>query len=118
MHEQGGRGEIPSYRETITGDSRANPNGEGTSKGKGRGHKWPILGVQWQSRLKRRCLPKSLPSSKYMIPNNKLDCYRKYMKDHSLICKFIGVWPLKTYLVNWIQPLDMLHLLCHHTIIL
>lgn len=38
-----------------------------------------------------------------MIPLNKLEGYRSYMKDHSLIYKFVGVWPSEKKLTKWIQ---------------
>lgn len=37
-----------------------------------------------------------------MIPANKLENYRSYMRDHALLCKFVGVWPSERDLTKWI----------------
>jgi len=38
-----------------------------------------------------------------MIPNNKLEEYRCYMRDHALICKFVGFWLAEKDLAKWIH---------------
>jgi len=40
---------------------------------------------------------------RFVIPMNKLERYRSYMKYHALICKFIGVWPTEKDLTKSIQ---------------
>lgn len=43
--------------------------------------------------LGNRCLPRVTKKPRFVIPNNKLEEYRGYMKDHALIYKFVGTWP-------------------------
>lgn len=61
------------------------------------------MGNQWQARLGGRCLPGALKKPRFVILNNKLEEYRCYMRDHALICKFVGFWPVKNDLARWIQ---------------
>lgn len=39
----------------------------------------------------------------FVIPNNKLEEYKGYMKDHDLIYKFVGTWSSEKELAKWIQ---------------
>lgn len=94
-----GRGEIPSFKNVVAGESsevsRTNPQKDSAKD-------IPVLGNQWQAKM-GRCFPRAQKRPRYVIPNNKLEDYRSYMKDHALICKFIGFWPTERDLVKWIQ---------------
>lgn len=82
-----GRGEIPSYKNVTTGET-----GERRSR-KEIGNERrdaSVMGNQWKARLGGRCLPRTLKKSRFVIPNNKLEEYIFYMRDHALICKFVG----------------------------
>lgn len=61
------------------------------------------MGNKWQARLGGRCLPRALKRARFVIPNNKSEEYRCYMRDHTLICKFVGFWPTEKDLARWIQ---------------
>lgn len=58
---------------------------------------------RWKTKLGGRCLPRAQKKPRYVIPNNKLEEYRCYMRDHALICNFIGFWPSERDLTKWIQ---------------
>lgn len=94
-----GRGEIPSFKNAVAGESsegnRANPQKDNVKDAL-------VLGNQWQAKI-GRCLPRAQKRPRYVIPNNSLEDYRSYMKDHALICKFIGYWPTERDLVKWIH---------------
>jgi len=62
-----------------------------------------VTGNQWQARLGGRCLPRALKKPRFVIPNNKLEEYRCYMRDHALICNFVGFWLAKKDLAKWIH---------------
>lgn len=85
-------GEILSYRNVAVGESSQH----GTAGGN-----WEKVKEYWfwEPNGKRvwvenvcQALQKHQDS---LFPNNKLEEYRKYMKDHTLICKFIGAWPIE-----------------------
>lgn len=63
----------------------------------------PVLGAQWQAHQRGQCLPISSKIPRFIIPPNKLDHYRSYMKDNALICKFIGIWLTENDLLKWIH---------------
>jgi len=44
-----------------------------------------------------------MEKARFIIPMNKLERYRSYMKYIVLICKLIGVWPIEKDLTKWIQ---------------
>lgn len=100
MGERQGRGEIPSFRNAVLGNTG---NEEGQGRAREAGREAPVLGNKWQARMINRCLPRAQKKPRYVIPNNKLENYRCYMKDHALICKFIGYWPSEKDLTRWIQ---------------
>jgi len=85
MTENVRRGEIPSYREVAVGDRQSNQESE-ERKSTG-----PILGAAWQLGDRGKCLPCTTEKPRYVIPANKLEKYRSYMRDHALICKFVRV---------------------------
>jgi len=62
-----------------------------------------VLGNRWETKIGGRCLPRAQKKPRYVIPNNKLEDYRCYMRDHALICKFVGFWPSERDLARWIQ---------------
>lgn len=62
-----------------------------------------MTGEEWQARMGFKCLTRASKKPRFVIPNNKLEEYRTYMKDHALICKFIGTWPSEKDLMKWIQ---------------
>jgi len=55
----------------------------------------PVLGATWQAGRMGKCLPCAEEKPRFVISPNKLERYKIYMKDHALICKFVGVWPSK-----------------------
>lgn len=93
-------GSIPSYKNVMAGE--ASRNGTTGSHGK-RSKDTTVMGAHWQAGLGDKCLPRAAKKTRFVIPNNKLEEYRGFMKDHALICKFIGAWPTKKELVKWIQ---------------
>lgn len=100
MEGNQGRGEIPSFKNVVAGKS----SGGGTHGLQQENvQTTPVLGSRWQARMGGRCLPRAQKKPRYVIPNNKLEDYRYYMKDHALICKFIGFWPSERDLSKWIQ---------------
>jgi len=82
-----GRGEIPSYKNITAGETSGT---EPRRESGGESRDAPVMGNQWQARLGGRCLPRALKKPSFMIPNNKLEEYRCYMRNHALICKFVG----------------------------
>lgn len=100
MTGEPGREEIPSYKNVIAGES----NGSGIQRESRENNKdAPVMGNQWQTRLGGRCLPRALKKLRFVIPNNKLQEYKCYMRDHTFICKFVGFWPSEKDLAKWIQ---------------
>lgn len=61
------------------------------------------MGARWQAELSDKCLPRESKKPKFVIPNNKIEEYRSYMRDHALICKFVGFWPSEKDISKWIQ---------------
>ena len=49
------------------------------------------------------CLPKSKIMPSLIIRSEGLASHIEYMKDHALIAKFIGYWPIKKDLIWWIN---------------
>lgn len=83
-----GGGPTPSYQNIMAGEQSNKPKnvqGGGSQKG------GPVLGVEWQAKIRGQCLPRALNKPRFVILPNKLEEYRGYMKDHALICKFIGI---------------------------
>lgn len=62
-----------------------------------------VRGAQWKSSLGGQCLPQAAKKLRFVIPNNKLEEYINYMKDHALNCKFIRAWPIEKELIKRIQ---------------
>lgn len=62
-----------------------------------------MLGATWQAGCRGRCLPCVEKRPKFVIPANKLERYRSYMRDHALIFKFVGVWLSERDLTKSIQ---------------
>lgn len=98
MTEETRKGEIPSYRDATAGEGTNNSKEEVAQRTPG-----TVLGACWQAGSKGRCLPCTVEKPRFVIPLNKLEWYKSYMKDHALIFKFIGVWPSKKELTRWIQ---------------
>lgn len=99
MEKRQGRGEIPSFKNVVAGETR----GDGIQNNMGEKNKAdPVMGNLWQIRLGGKCLPRAQKKPRYVIPNNKLEEYNCYMKDHALIYKFIGFWPNEKDLYRWI----------------
>eukprot|EP00253_Pinus_taeda_P004972 PITA_04972 len=98
MENQQGRGEIPSYKNVVAGETsttRAQRNLKENSA--------PVMGNLWKKRMGGKCLPRAQKHPRYVIPCNKPEEYTCYMKDHALICKFIGYWPTEKELNRWIH---------------
>jgi len=66
-------------------------------------HAGPVLGATWQAGRRGKCLPCAQEKPRFVIPPNKLESYRSYMKDHALICMFVRVWLSERDLTRWIQ---------------
>lgn len=98
MTEEDKRGEIPSDRDAVAGEGTSNNKLDEEMKTQG-----PVLGARWQAGSRSKCLPCAVEKLRFIIPMNKLERYRSYMKDHTLICKFISVWPSEKDLTRWIQ---------------
>jgi len=63
----------------------------------------PMLGTSWEIGRRGKCLQCAAERPRFVIPVNKLERYRSYMRDHALICKFIGAWSLEIDLSKQIQ---------------
>eukprot|EP00253_Pinus_taeda_P036581 PITA_36581 len=61
------------------------------------------MGNLWQKRMRGKCLPRAQKQPRYMVPNNKLEEYSCYMRDHALIYRFVGYWPSERELYRWID---------------
>lgn len=48
-------------------------------------------------------MPCATKKPRFIIPMNKLERYRSFMKDHAMIYRFIGVWLTEKDLIKWIQ---------------
>jgi hypothetical protein len=95
MAASSGGGTAPSYRNIVSGDTSQTESTQPPTA--------PVLGATWQAKMKGNCLPRAVKKPRLIIPENKLEEYRGYMKNHALICKFIGVWPSEKELMKWIQ---------------
>ena len=99
MAASSGGGPQPSYRNITSGDqSHQPPHSASTQQNNA-----PVLGEEWQAKMKGQCLPRAVKKPRFVIPSLKLTEYRGYMKNHALICKFIGIWPFEKELLKWIQ---------------
>jgi len=85
MTEEVRRGEIPFYRDAVAG------KGKNNHLTVGKQNAGPILGATWQASRRGKCLPCVEEKPRFVILPNKLERYRSYMKDHAMICKFVGV---------------------------
>jgi len=97
MTEEVRRGEIPSYRDATTG------KGKNSQPAAGKQNAGLVLGATWQASRRGKFLPCAEEKPQLVIPPSKLERYRRYMKDHAMICKFVGVWPSENDLTRWIQ---------------
>lgn len=95
MAAASGGGTPPSYRNVVSGDTSPAASIQPATA--------PVLGAAWQAQMKGKCLPRAVKKPRFVIPENKLEEYRGYMKNHALICKFIGIWPSEKELLKWIQ---------------
>lgn len=100
MEMRQGRGDIPSYKAMTTGEASRERNKEGAKTKEGEAS---TSGAKWRAGLTSKCLPRAMNKPKFVIPNNRLEEYRSYMKDNALICKFVGFWPVEKDLFRWIQ---------------
>ena len=99
MAATSGGGQPPSYRDITSGDQTQRTSYSASSQQRSA----PVLGAEWQAKMKGQCLPRAVKKPRFVIPATKLDEYRGYMKNHALICKFIGIWPSEKDLWKWIQ---------------
>ena len=95
MAAASGGGTPPSYRNVVSGDTSPAASIQPATS--------PVLGAAWQAQMKGKCLPRAVKKPRFVIPENKLEEYRGYMKNHALICKLIGIWPSEKELLKWIQ---------------
>lgn len=99
MENQQGRGEIPSFKNIVAGEA----SGSGSqNEARANNKEAPVMGKLWQMKTRGKCLPRENKKPRYVIPNNMLEEYNSYMKDHALICKFVGYWPNERELYRWI----------------
>jgi len=99
MENQKGRGEIPSFKNIVAGEA----SGSGIqNETRANNKEAPVMGKLWQMKTGGKCLPRANKKLRYVIPNNMLEEYNSYMKDHALICKFVGYWPNERELYRWI----------------
>jgi len=49
------------------------------------------------------CIPQASIAPKYTIISPKMEDQKQYMRDFSLIGKFLGLWPFEKDLVKWIR---------------
>ena len=98
MGMEQGRGEIPSFKAVITGEARKERQKEGDRTNEG---ETSAAGTQRRTEA-TKCLPRATNKPKFVIPHNRLEKYRSYMKDYALICKFVGYWPAEKDLLRWI----------------
>jgi hypothetical protein len=50
-----------------------------------------------------KCIPQAPIALKYIINSPRIEDQKQYMRDFSLIGKFLGLWPSEKDLVKWIQ---------------
>jgi hypothetical protein len=50
-----------------------------------------------------KCIPQAPTAPKYTINSPRIEDQKQYMRDFSLIGKFLGLWPSEKDLVKWIQ---------------
>jgi len=50
-----------------------------------------------------KCIPKASITPKYIINSPIIEDQKQYMRDFTLIGKFLELWPSKKYLFKWIQ---------------
>jgi hypothetical protein len=50
-----------------------------------------------------KCIPQALVPPKYIIKTTRIGDHTQFMQDHSLIGKFLGLWPTKKDLARWIK---------------
>lgn len=53
--------------------------------------------------MQERCLPKEVKDLKYEVKLDKIKRYIQHIKHHTLICNFIGIWPMEIESVQQIQ---------------
>jgi hypothetical protein len=51
----------------------------------------------------KKCIPQAPIAPKYTIISPRMEDQKQYMRDFSLIGKFLGLWPSEKDLVKWIQ---------------
>eukprot|EP00253_Pinus_taeda_P017343 PITA_17343 len=98
MGEPRGGGEIPSFRNVVIGETSSVGDPQ-----TGKETQFPVMGNLWQKKMRGKCLPRSQKQPRYVVPNNKLEDYSCYMRDHAIICRFVGYWPSERELYRWID---------------
>jgi hypothetical protein len=53
--------------------------------------------------LPGKCIPQAPQAPKYIINSPRIEEKKKYMSDHGLVGKFLGLWPSEWDLIKWIQ---------------
>ena len=61
------------------------------------------IGTAGVRRAPGTCLPKSQEIPALPIKSDGLEADIQYMKDHALIAKFVGIWPMEKNLIWWIN---------------
>jgi hypothetical protein len=54
-------------------------------------------------KLKNGCMAKTEENPRYEVTSPLVGDYIQYMKDHAVIGKFMGIWPLEKALLVWIK---------------
>jgi hypothetical protein len=53
--------------------------------------------------LPGKCIPQAPHALKYIVSSPPIEEQKQYMRDYSLVGKFLGLWPSEWDLVKWIQ---------------
>jgi hypothetical protein len=53
--------------------------------------------------IPRKCIPQDLVAPRYVIKSTKIGDHAKFMREHALIGKFLGLWLSRKELACWIK---------------
>jgi hypothetical protein len=97
------------FKDTVTGESNKpleDISMEGTVNNMPRSDQ-PAIEADTKSKDDKKlcngCLDKMVENSRYEVNLPLLGDYIQYMKDHTVIGKFMGIWPSKKALTVWIK---------------
>ena len=58
------------------------------------------VSIPW---LPGKCIPQAPQAPKYIISSPHIEEQKQYMRDYTLVVKFLGLWPSERDLIKWIQ---------------